>query len=138
MIRVLDASVALQWFFRLEDESAGSEAALELLAAVAAGDVRLLQPPHFIAEMAAVLVRKWPEGWQAALDDLLAIEMETWQEDDVYRVGADLAQRTGAHLFDTLYHATALHFPAAELVTADRRYFARARRFGQVRLLPGL
>jgi hypothetical protein len=31
-----------------------------------------------------------------------------------------------AHLFDTLYHAVALSVPGAVLVTADRRYFAKA------------
>lgn len=138
MIQVLDASVALKWFFRAADEREGAEAALDLLQAAAAGEMRLLQPPHFIAEVAAVLVRKCPDGWQAALDDLLEIEMETWTDDDLYRVGAELAARTGAHLFDTLYHATALQFPGAEFVTADRRYLALAGHLGQVRLLPGL
>ena len=34
-----------------------------------------------------------------------------------------MALRLGQHLFDTLYHAVALHTPGATLVTADKRYF---------------
>lgn len=135
MIRVLDASVALKWFFRTGDEQAGARQALELLAAIDAGDIRMVQPPHFLAEMAAVLVRKCPEEWRPALDDLLQVEMETSRDESVYTVAAEVAQRTGTHLFDALYHATALQFPRAEFVTADRRYFSRAQHLGQVRLL---
>lgn len=138
MIRVLDASVALKWFFRVEDELAGAAEALELLAGVEAGEVKLVEPPHFLAEMAAVLARKDPRGAQDSIRDLLEIEMQVWPERDLYLVAADLAGRTGTHVFDALYHATALHFPAAELVTADRRYYERARHLGQVRLLSRL
>jgi predicted nucleic acid-binding protein len=41
------------------------------------------------------------------------------------------------HLFDTLYHAVALEAPgAAVLVTADRRYFDKARHLGRIVWLP--
>lgn len=39
------------------------------------------------------------------------------------------------HLFDTLYHAVALHTPNAVLITADARYHAKARLEGQISLL---
>lgn len=39
------------------------------------------------------------------------------------------------HLFDTLYHAVALETEGAVLVTADERYYSKARRVGGVRLL---
>ena len=39
------------------------------------------------------------------------------------------------HLFDTLYHAVAMQNPDATLVTADRRYYDKARSEGQIIML---
>ena len=47
----------------------------------------------------------------------------------------DLAVRYQHHLFDTLYHAVALHTPGAVLVTADERYYNKTRLEGQIYLL---
>jgi predicted nucleic acid-binding protein len=38
-------------------------------------------------------------------------------------------------LFDTLYHATAFHFGDAVLVTADERYYRKAKGHGRITLL---
>ena len=43
-----------------------------------------------------------------------------------------LAVTLNHHLFDTLYHATALSQPNAALVTADERYFSKAAALGQI------
>ena len=50
----------------------------------------------------------------------------------VYATACDLAIRLNHPLFDTLYHAVALHTPDATLVTADRRYFDKAQSIGQI------
>ena len=50
---VVDASVALKWFLQ-EDEDHNDEAIALLVG------YPLIQPPHFIAEVAAVLARKKP------------------------------------------------------------------------------
>lgn len=47
----------------------------------------------------------------------------------------DASMRYQHHLFDTLYHAVALHTPGAVLITADARYYAKARLEGQISLL---
>ncbi len=47
-------------------------------------------------------------------------------------VDASVAVKLNHHLFDTLYHAVALGTPATTLVTADLRYFRKARRFGAI------
>jgi predicted nucleic acid-binding protein len=47
---------------------------------------------------------------------------------------ADLTIAYNQHLFDTLYHAVALE-TGATLVTADDRYFAKARGEGGVVML---
>jgi len=47
----------------------------------------------------------------------------------------DLSIRLGHHLFDTLYHAVAFRSPDTTLLTADRRYFDKARDEGRIVLL---
>jgi predicted nucleic acid-binding protein len=48
------------------------------------------------------------------------------------RRATQLAIETGRHLFDTLYHAVALEHDAATLVTADERYYSKAKRYGTI------
>lgn len=135
MILVVDASVALKWFFRTADDETDAASALEILEGVASGAIELVQPPHFIAEMAAVLVRNKPTGALEDLRDLQDISMRTAGGPDLHLVAADIAMRTSAHVFDTLYHAAALLNPPAEFVTADGRYYRSARHLGNIRLL---
>jgi predicted nucleic acid-binding protein len=138
MICVVDASVAVKWFVRgdwavREDHL---EPALDLLRASATGAVDLCQPPHFLAEVAAVLARLAPERAQGDVDDLSALDI-TWPEPTLALGRAiELAVQLDHHLFDTLYHALALSLPGAVLVTADRRYFGKARRLGHIAWLP--
>ncbi len=129
---VLDASVALKWFFRGRPAEAGTDAALDLLRAVGAGAVSLHQPPHFVAEVAAVLARELPQTAQACLADLLDINMQVIDDPGVMARAVDLAARYQHHLFDTLYHALALQTQGAVLVTADDTYRRKAAREGQI------
>lgn len=115
MIVVADASVALKWFFRTRTDEADVDQALRLLAGVGEGQISLLQPPHFVAEVAAVLARESPRTASTDLRDLLAIEMRTEADAATYHRALDLAKRHKHHLFDTLYHALALCTPDAML-----------------------
>ena len=119
MIVVADASVALKWFFRMRATEADVGPALSLLKGVADGRVELLEPPHFVAEVAAVLVREAPRTAAASLHDLLAIEMRVGADESVYAAALVLAESHKHHLFDTLYHSLALATPGAQFVTAD-------------------
>jgi predicted nucleic acid-binding protein len=65
VILVLDASVVIKWFFRDESNEQHAEQALQILSAVGTGVVMLVQPPHFMAEVSAVLAREKPEQAQA-------------------------------------------------------------------------
>mgnify|MGYP001811251789 CR=1 FL=1 len=58
----------------------------------------------------------------------------------LHQTTIDLAIRLNHHLFDTLYHAVALHTSRAVLITADRRYFTKAEPIGHIVLPddPGL
>lgn len=135
MIVVIDASVALKWFLRDSPEEDHADRALGLLEQIASGTIRMVQPPHFVAEVAAVLARLKPQEALVDLMDLLQIESQTEADPEIYAVATELAIRYQHHVFDTLYHALALHTPGAQLITADRRYFEKARGEGAIRLL---
>ena len=132
---VLDASVALKWFFRGRPDEPGAEAAAEILQGYAAGRHELLAPPHFLAEMCAVLAREAPDTLAANLRDLLDLAIPTRDDALVYSRAMHLSRDLGHHLFDTLYHAVALESEGAVLVTADERYARRAQSLGRLTLL---
>lgn len=132
---VVDASVALKWFFRLRDDEPDVDNALALLTCIDDARVQMVQPAHFIAEVAAVLAREKPREAHDDLLDLINMECRTLDTPDIHVTALDLAIRYRHHLFDTLYHAVALHTPGTTLVTADRCYYERARAEGQIVLL---
>ena len=128
---VVDASVAVKWFFRTRDDEADVGAALDLLRLVGDGRVVLLQPPHFVAEVAAVLARESPSTAEASLRDLMDIEMTVSADRATYSRAVAIAIELEHHLFDTLYHALALARRGV-LVTADQRYLRKARALGGI------
>ena len=138
MTVILDASVAVKWFLV---DAAGEDPvdqAMNILRQVASGEKRLLQPPHFVAEVAAVLARLKPRQALDDVLDLLDIEFETADDPGIYARALELAIRHQHHVFDTLYHAVALETPGAEFITADGRYYEKARSEGRIRLLETL
>lgn len=135
MILVVDASVAIKWFLNFREGEDHCQRALEILARVDDGRVVMVQPPHFLAEMGAVLAREKPDDALADMTDLMAVEFERDEDPAVYQTACKLAVRLGQHLFDTLYHAVALRTPDAILVTADKRYFSKAKDVGRIALL---
>jgi predicted nucleic acid-binding protein len=132
VILIVDASVALKWFFRSRDNEADCGLALAIFAGVDEGRIQLLQPPHFIAEMAAVLAREKPEEAENDLMDLLSIESRFSDEPEIYATAIDLSVRYRHHLFDTLYHAVALHNLGATFITADESYYRKAQGAGRM------
>ena len=138
MILVVDASVAIKWFLRSRPDEEDSERALRLLEGAASGAHSLIAPPHFVAEVAAVLAREKPRAAAADLNDLQEILFERADSPEVYARAMTLAIRLDHHVFDTLYHAAALCRPGATLVTADRRYYGKARLEGRISLLADL
>lgn len=135
MILVVDASVALKWFFQDRDNEADCDLALSILYGVDEGRIQLVQPPHFIAEVAAVLAREKPDEAEDDLFDLLNIESRVSNEPEIYMTSIDLAKRYRHHLFDTLYHAVALNTPRATFITADSVYYQKAKASGRIILL---
>lgn len=129
---VVDASVAVKWLVPLRPEEADVPHALALMARLDAGEISLHQPPHFVAEVMGVITRICPEEAPGILRDLLNTEMSREESSAIYATATELATRLKHHLFDTLYHATALHIPSTVYVTADRRYYDKACDLGQI------
>ena len=98
MIVVIDASVAIKWFLSFEPEEVHADSALEILERLARGDLELVQPPHFVAEVAAVLARLKPGEARDDLLDLLDIERRTLDTPALHATALELAIRHQHHL----------------------------------------
>lgn len=131
MRAVIDASVIVKWFFPDPSREPDSDRALEVLSAIRDGRLEPLQPPHWLAEVAAVVSRLQPRLADEAIDLLDAMEIPVNGEATVYKRAAALAARLDQHLFDTLYHALALEREAL-LISADRRYYNKAHKLGHI------
>ncbi|GAB6063173.1 type II toxin-antitoxin system VapC family toxin [Deferrisoma palaeochoriense] len=129
---VVDASVTVKWVLpdRPGEDDVGP--AVALLRDIQAGAVAPLQPPHWLAETAAVIARLAPDLARRATRLLWALEfpvLDTWE---LYETATDLSVRLGHHLFDTLYHAAALVSPGAVCYTADTKYLVKAQGLGRI------
>jgi predicted nucleic acid-binding protein len=131
VIATLDASVIVKWLLPDPAREANTEEALAVLAAVRANRIEPLQPPHWLAEVAAVVARLDASRADKAIDLLNAMEFRMAHEPAIYRRAAALSARLDQHLFDTLYHAVALEHDAT-LITADRKYFNKAMHLGNI------
>jgi predicted nucleic acid-binding protein len=131
MTLVIDASVVVKWLFDDPENESDTVLATALMAGVIAGDIEIVQPPHWLIEVGAVLARQTPERAQRDLALLDALGLPIGSSPATLARACALAIDLDHHLFDTLYHATALE-SAACLITADDRYHRKAR------TLPGI
>lgn len=128
----VDASVACKWFLAGAHDEPNQREAHAMLDELLVGRVAFVSPAHWRAEVLAVLVRRRPEHAVEVARSLTRLQVTIRDDPKVDEIALRLARETGAHLFDTLYHAVALATPDGMLVTADSRYLAAASRFGQV------
>ena len=135
MIVVLDASVILKWLLEDPAREPDTEKAFALVESVVSGSLEILQPVHWLTEVAAVAARLAPQTAVGYVEMLAAFEFPTTDSPTVIRLATSLAIETNHHLFDTLYHAVALEHPDALLVTADERYYGKAVGYGTIRAL---
>jgi predicted nucleic acid-binding protein len=131
---VIDASVAIKWFFHNKPGEQDTKQALAVLDALRSGQASAIQPPHWLVEAMSVLARDAPPFAEEALEVLEALMLPVSTDARVYRLGASLSHHLKHHLFDTMYHAAALEY-GATLVTADDAYFGKAFRLGNIQLL---
>ena len=116
----LDASVVFKWLAPDVEEEDLADVALGLLAKIRAGGVGLVQPVHWLAEVAAVAARLCPQDAVEDIANLYDMGLPIDNRPAVYFTAFELAVSLNQHLFDTLYHAVAMHNPDTPLVTADR------------------
>jgi predicted nucleic acid-binding protein len=135
MTIVLDASVILKWLLEDPTKESDSEKALALIDAVVHGKLEILQPVHWLIEVAAVAARLTPQTAVQDVGMLSAMQFPTSDDPTVLLRATALAIETDHHLFDTLYHAVALEHDDAVLVTADDRYRRKAERYGMIMAL---
>jgi len=132
MTIVLDASVILKWLLEDPTKEPDTEKALALIDAVVHGKLEILQPVHWLIEVAAVAARLTPQTAVRDVGMLSAMQFPTSDDPAVLLRATALAIETDHHLFDTLYHAVALEHDDAVLVTADDRYRRKAERYGMI------
>ncbi|MFO0773288.1 MAG: type II toxin-antitoxin system VapC family toxin [Nitrospiraceae bacterium] len=129
---VVDASVAVKWVLASRTGEQDADKALLLLGEFQLGRVSIVQPPHWLAEVAAVVSRLDPETASEAVEVLHAFELPTNNSWDVYARACKLSVSLQHHLFDTLYHAVALTGGQRTLITADEQYYRKAQKFGRI------
>jgi predicted nucleic acid-binding protein len=136
---VVDASVSVKWFLADQTNEADVDKALMILNRLITGEDDLFQPPHWAAEVLAVVTRRKPDLARDAVEALFELTSDLDGDFDfagreAYVKAAALSTKLNHHLFDTLYHARAIQENAL-LVTADEKYFQIARAEGSICLL---
>jgi predicted nucleic acid-binding protein len=129
---VLDASVVVKWIFADRADETHSLQAIQILQDIKETRASVVQPSHWLAEVAAVIVRLEPQRADQAISLLHALEFRISSAIEVYQKACELSASSGDHLFDTLYHAVALTERNAMLVTADERYYKKAHKAGKI------
>lgn len=129
---VVDASVAIKWLVPFRPEEADVDKALALFEQINQQDVLMVQPPHFVAEVMAVLARLEPDYADRLFIAVSNLDMAIEDNTKIYRTAIRLSIDLNHHLFDTLYHAVALYIPSTTLITADEAYYRKAQGIGQI------
>lgn len=128
---VVDASVAVKWAIRDPLIEHDVDKAVALLRAIRARTIEAIEPPHWTAEIIAVIARARPQRVALMLGILSTLPVKDVMRVNCYRTAADISVNLDHHLFDTLYHAVALE-EGATLVTADEAYFVKAKGLGSI------
>ena len=129
---VVDASVAIKWLVPFRPEEADIGKALALFEQIARQDRVMVQPPHFVAEVMAVIARLEPDYADRLFIAVNNLDMAIEDNTKIYRTAIRLSIDLNHHLFDTLYHAVALYTPGTTLITADEVYYRKAQGMGQI------
>ena len=132
MTVVIDASVVIKWLLQDSGREADTEQATELMEAVVSGQLEVLQPFHWLAEVAAVACRLSPSTAERDVQRIQALNLPATDHPAILARACRVATELRVHAFDALYHAVALETPGALLVTADNAYYLAARPHGGI------
>ncbi len=86
----LDASVIRKWYLDPSVE-ADVEAAQAIAIALRAGQIAVVQPPHWLAEVAAVTARMLPNDAATIVDELAKLNLEAMAGTALYQRAVRLA-----------------------------------------------
>jgi predicted nucleic acid-binding protein len=128
---VIDANVIVKWIFPEKSDEDYQSQALFLLHNIKKGDITVYQPPHWLVEVAAVVARIEPAIATEAISLLHELNFSVISEQEIYQLACQLSNQFNHHLFDTLYHATALYLDYS-FITADDKYFRKAAKLGGI------
>jgi hypothetical protein len=132
-----DVKQALNAAFEGQSKSAViADLMREAVARVQRRRVHAAAVERILAEVAAALARLKPEAAPKHVADLADLDIGWTGPTDALAGAVDLAARLDQHVLGALHHALALTTPAAVLVTADPRYYEKARMSGQISWLP--
>ena len=134
----IDASVVVKWLLPETRREPDTLPALAILDAITSGALEPLQPPHWLAEVTAVLARLAPKTAVETIRFLSALELPVLDEPELYVEGCRLAARLEHHVFDTLYHAVTRCEGGTICITADEAYYRKARALRGGASAPGL
>ncbi len=129
---VIDASVIIKWVFPDRAEEDHTSQAINLLRTIKQGTVKVLQPPHWLAEVAAVIVRLQPKIANETIDLLNMMEFPVINVPEIYQIACQLSEHFKHHLFDTLYHAVAIYNGNTQFITADDQYYRKTVKKGSI------
>ncbi len=128
----IDASVIVKWIFPENTQETHTLQALNLLEVIRNGAVNIIQPPHWLAETMAVIVRLNSKIAKETVVLLNAMEFPVVDIPEIYHTACQLSDRYQHHLFDTLYHAVAINNPHTQLITADEKYYKKSYKEGAI------
>lgn len=132
MTLVVDASVVIKWLFQDSAREGDTEQATGLMEAIVSGRLEVLQPFHWLAEIAAVACRLSPATAERDVQRIQALNFPATDHPAILSRACRIATESRTHAFDSLYHAVALETPGAVLVTADNAYYVAARPHGAI------
>lgn len=127
----VDASVIIKWIFPEAREDHLPQA-LSLLKGIKIGEINVLQPPHWLAEVVAVIARLQPKIVEESISLLNAMEFQVIDAPEIYHIACQLSEKFNHHLFDTLYHAVAIYNGNAKFITADDQYYKKTFKKGNI------
>ncbi len=118
---VLDASIALKWFFPQEKNS---DIARRILSETKRGKIRVIVPQIFFFEIVNVIKTKsksTPNDVLEVIDKIFSLQLES-EEADLHLLSKAnfYAQKFGLSIYDASYVATA-KINEAILITADEK-----------------
>ena len=131
---VIDASVTIKWFVPDDGTEEDAKKAIQIFKAIQKSTLSTVQPVHWHVEVIAVLSRIQTKECDRSIQLLDILEFPVCDSLEIYQLASEIAIKLDHHLFETLYHAVALK-QQATLITADKKYYHKAKEFGNIVLL---